>query len=267
MMPGLSNIMGKIKPPPKVVTFASNTHDVVLRTSYNNAGYPAPKAEDTILFIINSGVYIGASSTGAWALQLGGWPEMDVGGVVAPTLNMIVYGRIQGAGGQGGGQQSGGPGATGGPAFYVDRSINLVTAGAQIFAGGGGGGSTVQNFNGAYYNGGGGCGYNPGQPGVKTAADNPPFWTFATAGTTEAGGTGFRASNNPAINQGNGGGPGEAGQAAYGANPGYVVDYGGGGTNYAVYGWGNCRFGYWDSVKQEHVYTGVHGADIRGNLL
>jgi len=266
MMPGISNIMGKIKPPPKVVTFTGNAHDVNLRAVYNSWGYPAPKAEDTILFIINPGVYIGASSTGAWALQLGGWGEMDSGPSPRATLNMIVYGRIQGAGGQGGGYQSGGPGAAGGPAFYVDRSINLVTAGAQIFAGGGGGGATYMPSNTYYFNGGGGCGYNPGPAGVPYFYTGNSFWHAGTDGTTESGGTGFRADNNPAINQGNGGGPGQAGQAAYGNNPGYVTDHGGGGTNYAVYGWGNCRFGYWDSVKQEHVYTGVHGADIRGSL-
>jgi hypothetical protein len=267
MMPGLSNIMGKIKPPPKVVTFTSSTQNINLRAVYNAAGYPAPVAEDTILFIVNPGVYIGATSTGVWALQPGGWPEMDTGPVaVRPTLNMIVYGRIQGHGGQGGGAQ-GAAGSDGGPAFFLDRYMNLVTAGAQIFAGGGGGGSTYMPSNGYYFNGGGGCGYNPGPAGVPNFYTGNSFWHAGQPGTTEAGGVGFRADNNAAINQGNGGGPGAAGQAAYGNNPGYVVDYGGGGTNYAVYGWGYCRFGYWDSVKQEHVYTGVHGADIRGNIV
>jgi len=67
--------------------------------------------------------------------------------------------------------------------------------------------------------------------------------------------------------QANGGGPGQAGQAAYGQNPGYVTDHGGGGTNYAVYNWNNCRFGNWDYTKQEFVLTNVHGADIRGNIV
>jgi hypothetical protein len=266
MMPGLVTMMGKIKPPTKVVTFSASTQDTVLRATYN-LYHPAPKAEDTVLFIVNSGVYMGASSTGNWAVDVGSWPEMDAGAVATrPTLNMIVYGRIQGAGGQGGGSQSGGPGAAGGGAFTTSRSINLITAGAQIWAGGGGGGAFRDNSSGYYFNGGGGCGYSAGAAGVPTFYTGNSWWHGALDGTTEGGGTGFRADNAAAIQGGDGGGPGAAGEAGDGQNPGYVTNHGGGAFGYAVSGWGNCRFGTWNSTKQEFVYTGVHGADIRGSL-
>jgi hypothetical protein len=256
-------IFGAVKLPPKIVTFTVAMNDVNLRAVYNSWGFSAPAAEDTVLFVINPGVIIGASSTAAWAMQPGGWPEMT-GAAGAPTLNMIVQGRIQGAGGQGGGANGNG-GQAGGNAFYIDRSINLVTNGAQIWGGGGGGGNSVMISGGQQFNGGGGAGTVPGPAGVPTVGQDQ-WWTWGQPGTSEAGGAGFRAANNPAINQGNGGNPGLAGQAAYSDNPGYENDYGGGGPGYAVYGWGNCRFGNWDYTKQEFVYTGAHNADIRGSL-
>jgi len=261
MIPGLTKMMGTVKPAPKVVTWTGNAFDINLRATYNAWGYTLVPF-DTVLFVINPGVYIGASSTGAWACQLGGWGDMPVGA----TLNMIIYGRIQGAGGKGGGFQGDGEG--GGPCMYVDRQINLVTNGAQIFAGGGGGGRAIWAYNGQLSEaGGGGCGYNPGLAGDQYPySPSEPWWHPALDGTTESGGTGFRADNNGAIGGGDGGGPGAPGGSAFGDNAGYEYYFPGGPTNWAVYGWGNCTFGNWDFTKQEFVYTGAHNADIRGNL-
>jgi len=97
-------MLGKVKPPPKVVTWTGNAFDVNLRATFN-AWYGATiNPEDTIVLVINPGVYIGASSTGAWALQPGGWGDLPA----SATLTLIIQGRIQGAGGQGGGANSNG---------------------------------------------------------------------------------------------------------------------------------------------------------------
>jgi len=259
-IPGLAMMLGKVKPPPKVVTWTGNAFDVNLRATFNSWYGGTINPEDTILFVINPGVYIGASSTGAWALQPGGWGDLPA----SATLTLMIQGRIQGAGGQGGGANSNG-GLGGGGAMYIDRGMNIVANGAQIFGGGGGGGNSLMINGGQQFGGGGGAGYTPGPKGVSNVGEDQ-WWHHPTDGTTEQGGTGFRADNNPAINQGNGGGPGEAGQAAYSANPGYEYDFGGGGAGWAVYGWGNCSFGNWDGTKNEFVYTGAHNADIRGGL-
>jgi hypothetical protein len=260
MIPGLTKIMGTTKPRPKIVTFTGNMHDVNLRTVFG-AWYPGPIVpQDTILFVINPGVYIGASSTGAWALQMGYWADLPA----SATLTLQIIGRIQGAGGQGGGTNSNG-GLGGGGAMYIDRATNIVANGAQIFGGGGGGGNSQLIQGGTQFNGGGGCGYTPGLAG----GPGPPgdgWWIMGQDGTTENGGTGFRTTLDPNCRIGDGGGPGQPGTTAYSNAPGYYYDYAGGAAGWSVYGWGNISFGNWDGTKNEFVYTGAHNADIRGPI-
>jgi len=260
IIPGLSMMLGKIKPPPKVVTWTGNAWDVNLRATFNAWYGPTIVPEDTILFVINPGVYIGASSTGAWALQPGGWGDLPA----SATLTLMIQGRIQGAGGQGGGTNSNG-GLGGGGAIYMDRGMNMVTNGAQIFGGAGGGGNSQLIQGGTQFNGGGGCGYTPGPAG----GPGPPgdgYWIMGQDGTTENGGTGFRTVLDPNCRIGDGGGPGQPGTTAYSNAPGYYYDFAGGPAGWSVYGWGNCSFGNWDGTKNEFVYTGAHNADIRGPI-
>lgn len=263
MMPGIAPMMGNYKKPipaPKTITFAANTLDVNLRAYYNAYIGTALEADDTILFIVNPGVYIGASSTAGWALQPGDWSDLPG----TASLNLIVYGRIQGAGGQGGGTNGNG-GQPGGSALYMDRSINMVTNGAQIFGGGGGGGNSQLVAGGTQFNGGGGSGYVPGPAG----GPGPPgdgWWIMGTDGTTESGGTGFRTVLDPNCKMGDGGGPGESGTTAFSNAPPYYYDFAGGGPGNAVYGWGNILFGDWDGANNKFIYTGAHNADIRGPI-
>jgi hypothetical protein len=147
----------------------------------------------------------------------------------------------------------------------MDRGMNMVTNGAQIFGGGGGGGNSQLINGGTQFNGGGGCGYTPGPAG----GPGPPgdgWWIMGQDGTTENGGTGFRTTLDPNCKIGDGGGPGQAGTTAYSNAPGYYYDFAGGPAGWAVYGWGNCSFGNWDGTRNEFVYTGAHNADIRGGL-
>jgi hypothetical protein len=268
MIPGLSfcPVMALPPPPipPKEVTISANTYDVNLRALYNAAGFPAPYLGDTVVFYINSFVIVGASSTGAWALQLGSWPEMDLspGTPIQPTLNLVMRtgARIQGAGGQGGGS-GGGTGAGGGSAFYAARKINMVTGGARLWGGAGGGGGSDFSGGATFFNGGGGAGTVPGQPGALYNPGGAIVYTNAQPGTADAGGAGL---SGPGGTTGDGGGPGVGGGS--GATSGFT-NYGGGGPGYSVYGWGNCTFGTWDDTLKKFTATGTHGADIRGPIL
>jgi len=268
MFPGLSScpVLGQPTPriPPKIVTIGAGTrYDTNLRAVYNAAGHPAPALGDTIAIYIEPGAKLAASSTGAWALQLGSWPEIGVGGAVAPTLNVMVKAgvRIQGAGGQGGGPEQSGPGGAGGGAFYVGRSVNLVTTGSQIFGGGGGGGG-ANNPGYVWCGGGGGCGNVGGPAGTGAGLGGG---TAQTAGSADAAGTGW-VNFGGGSRCGNGGTYGAAGQAANGDWSGGFVAFGGGAAGYSVYGWGNCTFGTWDYTLLKFTATGVHGADIRGSI-
>ena len=253
--------MGKTKPPPKVVTWTGNAFDVNLRAMFN-AWYPGGMVPgDTILSDHQSRRLhwrVIDRSLGIAAGRLAGDCQP------AATLTLMIQGRIQGAGGQGGGTNSNG-GLGGGGAIYMDRGMNMVTNGAQIFGGGGGGGNSQLIQGGTQFNGGGGCGYNPGPAG----GPGPPgdgWWIMGQDGTTENGGTGFRTVLDPNCKIGDGGGPGQPGTTAYSNAPGYYYDFAGGPAGWAVYGWGNCSFGNWDGTKKEFVYTGAHNADIRGGL-
>jgi hypothetical protein len=270
MIPGLALMLattGNVKNPTRIIEVVGN--DINLR-DYYNARYPAPVANDVIFFVINPGVIIGASSISTWALQKGSWPEVT-GAPGAPTMTLQVRGRIQGCGGKGGGYQKLDGGSPGGNALYVDSSFDLDTTSAQIWSGGGGGGNASWVAFGTLSEpGGGGAGSVPGHAGDQpTQAEidaQAPWWRLAKDGTTEAGGIGFRADNNPAIGGGNGGNPGEVGGTAFGDNAGYEYYWPGGAPGYAINAIGNCRFGNWDAAKQEFVYTGAHGADIRGYI-
>jgi Concanavalin A-like lectin/glucanases superfamily len=191
-----------IDPTLHTIVLDSNESDINLRTRHDEL-YAAPVSGDTVTLIIASGAIIGSSSTTTPALDIGAWPA----GV---TVNVHVNGRIQGAGGVGGGIIVGPTyiaAGNGGLALLTGRAINLIlnTGAGQIWGGGGGGGSG----GGPGMGGGGGAGYVPGLGGVDFASGSDK----AQPGTTEAGGAGTHAG---AANGGVGGGPGLAGGTATG---------------------------------------------------
>jgi hypothetical protein len=147
--------------------------------------------------------------------------------VYTVIINLIVKGRIQGAGGKGGKGANavtdthGQPGLVGGDALYTRYPINLILDDgvARVWSGGGGGGgSGCRNPN---DHGGGGGGGGAGQvPGIGGALGSSQA-EAGDPGTLDAGGRGGRAytsdnffalpgySNNR--RGGTGGAPGQAG--------------------------------------------------------
>lgn len=203
------------------VTLTSDVYNFILR---NNLPAYAP-GSTSVELNINSGVVVGATSTGVYALYITSFTSGD-----AVRINNNGY--ISGAGGNGGpGAGAGGPGAgqPGGPAVFIDNTLSVVTINNNgvIQGGGGGGGGTSGyqqgNAKPTYVNrgagGGGGAGRFAGAAGAGLELNG-------SAGSLTAGGSGGRAGapgyDRTVVYSGAGGGPGAAGGSS-------TDGYGGGG--------------------------------------
>jgi len=216
---------------------AANTYNYDVFTNRT----PAYVAGATDLIVtVNPGVTVGSTSTPTYAMLVpSGFNPGD-------TVTIVNNGVIQGMGGAGGagGQQfpgavTGGPGAVGGNAVFVNRPT-IITNNGTLAAGGGGGGGAggsgpVGGKLGPFNNrggpgGGGGAGFNGGAggaagPGVGT---NPRPGGAGSAGTSPAGGAGGVVPA-PGVGPvgGAGGGRGAVGTAG---QPGTGSGAGGGGA-------------------------------------
>lgn len=157
--------------------------------------YQEIESGQTCTCTIMAGAIVGSTSVAIPAFDVGTWPA----GV---TLVLILMGRIQGKGGNGGGS-AGANGQAGGIALYTREAISLDVDEGEIWSGGGGGGGVVGG--GGTVGGGGGAGQLPGNGG--------PGASPGDAGTTEAGGAGGPTAAA-------GGGPGLAGSNAFGGGTG-----------------------------------------------
>lgn len=181
----------------------SNINNVDLRTAHDSI-YPDPESGDVVTCTVNAGVTVGSTETNLKAFDVGSWPS----GV---SITLIVRGRIQGRGGDGGSANhqvfTAGPGLVGGVALYTRYAIDLEVVDGEIFGGGGGGGGAVSGsfLQGFSAGGGGGAGTIQGNGGAAQF--------FGNSGTADTGGDG--ALNNGALG-GDGGGPGLAGTAGTG---------------------------------------------------
>lgn len=181
----------------------SNTTNVNLRTIHD-AVYGPPTVDTVVECRILAGVDVTSASQSLPALDIGSWP-------VGVEITLIVGGRIEGAGGNGGvahlpGINSGPTaGQDGGTAIYTRQAINLeLPSGGRVHAGGGGGGGGG-SFGGNGGGGGGGAGIIGGLGGHGNFGATAP-------GTDTVAGVGGPPGPN-GYSGGNGGGPGLAGQA------------------------------------------------------
>lgn len=205
-----------------------NTYNSNARTQHD-ALYGTPESGDTVNFIVQPGVFLGSTATGTRALEIGTFPA----GV---TVNVIVLGRIQGRGGNGG--RDGQGGIAGGVALYTRQAINLAVDGDLWGGGGGGGGGSGGS------GGGGGAGFDPGSGGGGVAV--------GSNGTTEAGGA-------PGVI------PGEPDPAVAGGGPGLAganSQFNGGAAGSAIDGVSFVTLGTWDGSTFTPGATGFE--DIRG---
>lgn len=163
-MPLLHPVMGL---PIKTLTYSGNTADVVLFTAAGSPAYPLD------LRVTISGVYLYASNTSSYGLDVGGFAS---GSKITITNNGAILGcgGVGGAGSNNGGNGQGAngtSGSAGGPAFRVQAMTNVITrvdntSGAINGGGGGGGGGAggAGDVGGGNWNtcsgGGGGGGYS-----------------------------------------------------------------------------------------------------------
>lgn len=141
----LGNFYGGTRRIEVTVTISSNQTNYVFNTA-KVPGYVAGIMDVT--FVINSGVILSASSTGAYA------GNVDTSWAAGDTVRIINNGVIVGCGGAGGrgsDVSAGSSGAPGGPAFIAQRSITFTNNGT--IAGGGGGGGGGQGYTGIFSDG------------------------------------------------------------------------------------------------------------------
>lgn len=185
------------------IVIDSNINNVNLQEVHDSL-FPALEVGQTVTCTIMPGVIVGSTSIATPAFDVGTWAG-------APTLNIVILGRIQGKGGDG--ATSPAAGQNGGVALYTREAINLTDASGETWGGGAGGGAARDESANPFAGGGGGAGQSPGAGGGGTFAGQP--------GTTEAGGAAGHAL------AGAGGGPGLNGAAGVhtaGGTAGLAID-------------------------------------------
>lgn len=206
----LSNFYGKSSRPALAYTFSSPVANASLNVS-SLSGYVAGVSDITIT--VGSGVYLYATSTGSYGLNLSGGSSGD-------TLQLVNNGFIMGKGGVGAGPS--GPftnGGSGGPALNIGYPTTINnTNGSAYIGGGGGGGSTSEGAGGGGGAGGGDGGTSnrstgtyPGGAGGSIGASGSPAGTGGSGGGAGGGGGGYftrpagKATENVRVGGGGGG--------------------------------------------------------------
>lgn len=223
----MSDLYGKNKGWAGTLTISANTQNYNIRTSAIAAGWDGTLPA-TVTLVVNSGVYVGASSTANFGITTGTFPA-------GSSITIVNNGFIVGCGGGGGTGGSGGSGingsagGAGGSAISMNYAITITNNGYVLGGGGGGGGGGCDIVNAgessytvAGCGGGGGAGYNGGGGGGGRDGGN----------TGGGGGVGANGSG------GGGGGGSRSGYqtggagGAWGANggAGMAPNQGGGGA-------------------------------------
>lgn len=203
-------------------TIASNTQNYNIKSAAIAAGWNQVLPLLATI-TINSGVVVGSSSTGAYALQTG------VTFPAGSTITIINNGYIVGMGGAGAaavGSGNGNGGGSAGPALLIQQATTIYNN--SIIGGGGGGGggggagrSCRFGWTAAGGAGGGGAGNNAGSPNGSTLSGGAGYtggvYGAERGGTGGAGGglgsnggTGENGSGSCSSGLGGGGGAGGA---------------------------------------------------------
>lgn len=229
----MSNFYGKSNRVALSYTYSANTANAALNLSAIS-GYVSGKSDITVT--INTGVYVYATTTGGYGLNI-------TGGATGDTLTIVNNGFIMGMGGAAGycsGSSSTTPGSVGGPAINFGFALSgaTVTNTSGYIGGGGGGGGAVDGWCGGGGGAGGGAGgtsnpVNGGAIGGGAGGGPGSAGSNGSAGTYNNGETLYSASG------GGGGGriiPGTGGSASSGGNATGGGGAGGGGGSAAQTG-------------------------------
>ena len=223
----MSNFYGKSNRVALSFTFSSSTADASLNLS-SIGGYRAGTSDITVT--INSGVYLYATSTGGYGLNL-------TGGTSGDTLTVVNNGFIMGMGGRGSGSNGGA--SNGGAAVNLGFGLTSCTFnntnGSAYIGGGGGGGGRSAAFGSDVFGAGGGAGGAQGgnsttvQKGTTYTANGGAGGGIGSSGSSGGGLSGVNGGGGGGrIFPGSGGGEGSGGGA--GGGGGYSLSYGGGGS-------------------------------------
>lgn len=237
-----TNFYGKSNRAAISYTFSANTANASLNLS-TISGYAAGTSDITVT--INAGVYLYATSTGGYGLNLSG-------GTTGDTLTIVNNGFIMGQGGVGGRlttspSQAVCQGGSAGPALNLGFGMSSCTinnTNGSAYIGGGGGGGAANYYSG-FGSGGGGAGGGNGGPndfGYPQAIGGSVGNSGGTSASERMGGAGGRifpgvggaAKNSPGGPGGAGGGAGGGGYSeSFYCCGGYIGGGSGGGG-----GWG-----------------------------
>ena len=214
-------------------TFSGHTADASLNVSAIG-GYVAGKSDITVY--VNSGIYLWASSTGSYGLNLSG-------GTTGDTITLVNNGYIMGCGGVGAALSNAG---SGGPALNIGTgisiTINNTNGSAYIGGGGGGGGSAGKSGLARLAAGGGGAGGGTGGGGAMDAPAGGAGGAIGSSGVWQT------ASNYGGCGGGGGRifpGVGGAGAAGSGSSRGNWQNGKGGGAGGGGGGWQDASSGSW----------------------
>jgi hypothetical protein len=235
----MSNFYGKSNRQTLSYTFTSNTANAALNVN-SIGGYASGTSDITVT--VNAGIYLYATTTADYGLNL-------TGGASGDTITVVNNGYIIGCGGAANGQ--GTDGSAGGPALNVGAGINITvnnTNASAYIAGGGGGAGAFNGGGGGGAGGGtggngGGAGGGVGSSGANGAINyacccSGPYLVAGGGGgggrILPGSGGGYSTANRNGLGGGAGGGGGTDGSGTRGgAN---------GGSSNAT-GPGSCRGG------------------------
>lgn len=229
-------------PPERIITLGAGAN-INLRSIYNaiydDFGGATSEHPQPVTFVVPNDVTIRSTQAGTPSLITGSWPANLV------MLKLIVRGRIQGRGGNGGAggtrnpTRTPGNGGAGGPAVRATYELDIEMQGGEIWGGGGGGGGAAtrggNTFNTRGGGGGGGAGNQPGSGG-----NGPGSAQNGSAGSATSGGQGGASWTKdawweweyrfPSIRGGTGGAPGQQGQQGTAQSGSPVSSPGSGGS-------------------------------------
>lgn len=192
----ISSFYGKSNRVAITITLSSNQQNVNI---FNLRGGSYVAGSSDITVNVNSGVVIGASSTGVYAMTISGFTSGD-------TIRLNNSGTITGCGARGGDGGYGGEppsagqaGSVGGNALNIAFATTIFNSG-NIWGGGGGGGGGGGSFRRVQYSpvfgiggggGGGGAGNSVGGGGSGNNGVNVPGASDSgSSGTLTSGGNG-----------------------------------------------------------------------------